>query len=318
MGDAPELRWRRPPPLAAGGVIGVCAPSGPVNAERLEAGLAWLRAAGFRPRLAPHLYARAAYLAGTDAERAADLRALLADPGVDAVVCARGGYGAMRLLPELDLGVARAAPKPLVGFSDITALHLAWAAAGLVSFHGPVLEDSASPDGAFNRQALVAALEGTAWPGQLPTPPDIPAPCTLHDGVVRGRLVGGNLSLIVALLGTPYALNTRGAVLLLEDVHEPPYRLDRYLTQLWLAGKLQAAAGFVIGELVGCEAEGDGPDALTVLADRLTPLGKPCAAGFCLGHGRYRLTVPLGVAVELDAGRPALTILESGLASPVP
>lgn len=313
--DAAEAGPVLPRPLPLGGVVGVCAPAGPVNARRLAAGLEGLRRAGLRPVLAPHLLHRQGHLGGDDRARAADLNALLADPAVDAVLCARGGYGAMRILPLLDLAAAASRPKPFVGYSDVTVLHLAFAAAGLVSFHGPVVEEGDQPAAETNRAALLRALTDGTPLGRLVPPPGAPRPRTLVPGRARGRLVGGNLSLLAATLGTAWEVDTRGALLLLEDVREEPYRVDRYLTQLWLAGKLQAAVGFVLGEFVDCApSDGDGPGVADVLAERLVPLGKPAAADFCLGHGPVNLTVPLGVPAELDADEPALCFPEPALA----
>jgi len=181
---------------------------------------------------------------------------------------------------------------------------------GLITFHGPMAEEEPGAEAEYNRAGMLRAVSERGALGTLPVPPGQPAPRTLCPGRARGRLLGGNLSLLAASLGTPWALDAAGALLLLEDAHEPPYRLDRYLTQLLLAGTLQAASGFVVGEFVDCKATAGGPTAEEVVAERLRSLGKPAAYGFCLGHGRYRLTVPLGALAELDADRAVLTILE--------
>jgi muramoyltetrapeptide carboxypeptidase len=309
--DPAARPWLKPRVLGPGAVLGVVAPAGPVQASRLAAGLRALRAAGFEVVLAPGLLERRGYLAGEDGLRAEGLVALLSDPGVDAVLCARGGYGAMRLLPSCTPELLRRHPKALVGFSDITALHLAWARAGVVSFHGPVVECDPQGMPPPNLAGLVRALTDPAPLGPLPSPPGAPRPRALHPGRARGRLVGGNLSLLCATLGTPWEVQTAGRLLLLEDVGEPAYRLDRYLTQLWLAGKLQAASGFVLGELQGCGR--DEEEALAVFAERLTPLGRPILANLPLGHGSVRLTLPLGVQAEVDADRGHLVLLEAGV-----
>jgi muramoyltetrapeptide carboxypeptidase len=309
--------WVRPPALGPGAVVGVAAPSGPVDAVRLCNGLRVLREEGLELALAPGLLERDGFLAGGDAVRLEGLRGLLADPGVDAVCCARGGYGAMRLLPQLDLAALRTRPKAVVGFSDVTALHLALGAAGLVSFHGPVLETGTGPEAGASLRAMVAALRGCTAGTLLAADPPGPPPQALHPGRARGRLVGGNLSLLAATLGTPWEVETAGRILLLEDVGEPPYRLDRYLAQLELGGKLQAAAGFLVGEMVGCDPDRPGgPGALDVVASHLLPLGRPCLAGLPLGHGRRRATVPLGALVELDAGAGCLTLAEAATDPP--
>ena len=303
MSSAPRP-WIRPPALPPGGRVGVAAPSGPVDAVRLCNGLGVLREEGLEVVLAPGLLERSGFLAGEDAVRLAGLQGLLDDPGIDAVLCARGGYGAMRLLPGLELGGLRGRPKALVGFSDVTALHLALSAAGLVSFHGPLVECGEGPEASADLRAMVGLLRGAAagTPLAAAAPPGV-----LHPGHARGRLVGGNLSLLASTVGTPWEVRTDGAIMLLEDVGEPPYRLDRYLTQLALAGRLRSAAGFLIGELVDC---GGGPEALDVVASHLVPLGRPCLAGLPLGHGSRRATVPLGAVVELDADAGTVTLGE--------
>lgn len=298
---------RLPVAVPAGGVVGVCAPAGRVRPDRFAAGLAALRGAGFHLVVGRHVFAthpRLPYLAGDDDERLADLQALLDDPGVDAVVAARGGYGVTRLLARLDLSALRRHPKPVVGFSDLTALHLALARAHLVSFHGPMIEaDPAVGPADADVERLIRALTD---PRPLPA---IEGGQTLIPGVASGRLVGGNLSLIAATLGTPWEVRTVGAVVLLEDVDEPAYRLDRLLTQLLAAGKLQAAAAVAAGEFAGCEA------AEVVLRDRLAGIGVPCVFGLPFGHGRARPVLPLGVEARLDAGAGRLEPIAPALAA---
>jgi len=305
--------WGKPPPLAAGAVVGVTAPSGPVQPERLAAGLAVLREAGLEVALAPGLLDRRHFLAGEDRSRVRDLNAMLADPGIAAVLCARGGYGAMRILPACDLAPLRRRPKAVVGFSDVTALHLAFATAALVSFHGPMVECPPGGPPEPNLAGLLRALTHRGPLGPLPLPAAGPRPVTLCPGRAAGPIVGGNLTLVTATLGTPWELDTSEGLLLLEDTGEAPYRLDRHLTQLWLAGKLQAAAGFLIGELVDCAGPAGGPTALEVFAERLLPLGRPVLAGLPFGHGALRLTVPLGVLAEMDAGAGLVRILEAAV-----
>ncbi len=310
MSAAPRIR---PPAVPAGGVLGVCAPSGPVNPERLASGLAALTRLGFDVRLAPGILERRGYLAGDDHTRARDLLGFLEDPAVHAILCARGGYGAMRLLPELGDAAWAKRAKPLVGFSDITALHQLLARDGVVSFHGMLVE---SPDGGppeANLRSLVAALTTAAPLGQLAWPKEGPEPVCLHPGRAEGPLVGGNVSLLVATLGTPWALSAARCLLLLEDVGERPYNLDRYLTQLLIGGHLDEVAGFIVGELVDCGGPAGEPTALEVVAERLAPLGKPCLANLPLGHGPHKLTVPLGVRAALDADAGGLTFLEPAL-----
>jgi muramoyltetrapeptide carboxypeptidase len=313
-------RVLRPPALRPGATVGVCAPSGWTRPERLAVGIARLQDAGLRVVVGRSTFARDGYLAGEDAARAADLNALIADDDVAAILCARGGYGASRLLPLLDLSPLARRPKPVVGFSDITALHLAWARAGVVSLDGPVME--AGPDdevAAANLTALIARLADPGPWGPVAQPPGAPALRTLVPGRARGVLRGGNLSLLAATCGTPWQLDAAGAILVLEDVDEAPYRIDRMLTQLQQAGALAGVAGVVVGELVGCEPDGGsgaaGPTAAAVFARHFAALAIPCFAGLACGHGRHRLTLPFGVAAEIDADACTLAVTEPVWAS---
>ncbi len=324
---SPAARRVKPKALRPGDCVGVAAPAGPVHPAALARGVRWLESCGFRVRVAPHVYRQRGYLAGEDRERADDLNQLFADPEVAGILCARGGYGCMRLLPHLDWALIRSRPKFFAGFSDITALHLALGReADLVTFHGPILESPAGGPLPYNAQGLYRAMTETGPLGPLPAPPtDGGDACPLPPGVLvpgraEGPLIGGNLTLLCALEGTPWAVHTEGCILLLEDVDERPYRIDRLLTQLLLSGKLQAAAGFVFGHSPTCEADPEGRRrSLTlreILEDLLVPLGKPLVYGLPLGHGVYRATVPLGVRARLVAGRrPRLVILEPALAS---
>jgi len=292
--------------------LGVMAPASPVNSERLQKGVDVLRALGYEVVVAEQAWRRQGLFAGSDAERAAAARALLTDPSIDGVVFARGGYGSMRLLPLLQdvWPLLRDRPKALVGFSDVTALHLACNHHGLVSLHGPLVETLApEPDGTGRTAScayLAAMLRGGL--GMVRAEDAGTSARAVVSGRARGRLIGGNLSLLAATVGTPWEVQTEGAILLVEDVGEPSYRLDRYLAQLSLAGKLQAVAGVVVGELVGCGG-GEGSQAEEVLAAWLQPLGVPVAMGWPVGHGREILTLPLGRVVELDADQGTLRLL---------
>ncbi|KUN39914.1 S66 peptidase family protein [Streptomyces longwoodensis] len=309
----PQAPLRRPPRLAPGARVAVVAPSGPVPEERLEAGLDVLRGWDLDPVAAPHVldrHPRFPYLAGTDADRAADLQRAWCDPSVAAVICARGGYGAQRVVDLLDWEAMRAAgPKVLVGFSDVTALHEAFAARlGLVTLHGPMaagvdfLKNARAQD--HLRATLFApetarVIAGTSGGGAL-----VP-------GRARGVLLGGCLSLLSADLGTPYARpSARGGLLCLEDVGEQPYRLDRSLTQLLRAGWLDGVRGVLLGSWEEC---GPYERVRDVLADRLGGLGVPVAEEFGFGHGAGALTVPFGVGAELDADAGTLTLDEPAL-----
>jgi muramoyltetrapeptide carboxypeptidase len=299
--------FRRPPALSAGDRVAVIAPASAFDRESFEAGLAVI-AARYEARLEPSIFERHRYLAGEDARRLHELKAALADPAVKAVFCARGGYGAMRLLGEL-----RALPefpaKQLVGFSDITALHLWLQSLGSTSIHGPVLTQLGHLPEA-TRTHLFALLESTSPAAALL------GSHTLVPGVAEGPLLGGCLSVLTRLLGTPCLPALDGAILLLEDRGERPYRLDRMWTHLALAGVFTRVRGIVLGDFSGCEEPGAPYTSADVLRDLAAATGVPCAAGFPVGHGDANEPVPLGVRVRLDAGARSLTFLEAAASAP--
>ncbi len=309
----------KPPRLRTGQTIGLISPSGPVlgggtTPETVEAARARLAAAGFSTAVARHALDAHGYLAGTDADRAADLQAMFRDPDVHGVLCVRGGYGAMRLLDDLDYDLIRRHPKVFIGYSDITALHLAFQRrVGLVTFHGPMAHALAQAD----PHDLTQLLHATTRPeplGPLANPAGGPIIETLVPGIAEGVLVGGNIALLTALFGTPYQPRLEGAVVFLEDIVDHAYRLDRKLVQLRLAGALHETAGIVIGE---CRLRADPSEpTLTVreiLQDLIVPLGKPAIYGLACGHGTHHLTLPLGVRARLDATRGVLSIEEAAV-----
>ena len=309
----------KPPRLQAGQTIGLISPSGPVEGsgaapEIVETARARLAERGFQTVVARHAFDAHGYLAGTDPDRAADLHAMFRDPQVHAVLCIRGGYGAMRLLESLDYDLIGCHPKVFIGYSDITALHLAFhRRIGLVTFHGPMAGALAQADPHDLTQLLRAVTRPEA-PGPLANPAGGPMIETLVPGVVEGVLVGGNLALVTSLLGTPYQPTFEGALLFLEDIVDHSYRLDRKLLQLRLAGALNEAAGIVIGE---CRVRTEPSEpALTVreiLHDLIAPLGKPAIYGLACGHGAYHLTLPVGVRARLDATQGVLSIEEAAV-----
>ncbi|MBN0044498.1 LD-carboxypeptidase [Streptomyces actuosus] len=296
----------RPARLAPGARVAVVAPSGPVPEERLEAGLDVLRGWDLDPVVAPHVLDRHDafdYLAGTDADRAADLESAWCDPAVDAVLCARGGYGVQRMIDLLDWEAMRAAgPKVFVGFSDITSLHEAFATRlGLATLHGPMAAGVDFLKNARAQDHLKATLFAPETVRTIAS-----RGRALTGGRARGVLLGGCLALLAAELGTPYArLSAAGGLLCLEDVGEETYRLDRYLTQLLRAGWLDGVRGVLLGSWERCEPH-DRVRAL--LADRLGGLGVPVAEEFGFGHCEGALTIPFGVAAELDADAGTVTL----------
>jgi len=297
---SPE-RMFRPPPLHPGDAIAVVAPSSPFDRERFDRGLARL-ARRYTPVLDPHLHDAERYLAGPDAVRAGSLRRALTDPGVSAVFCARGGSGAGRLLPVLDL---HAAPLRLfVGFSDVTVVHAALQTLGRSSIHAPVVTQLADqPEPVLDR--LFQLLEGG-----LPGPLSGATP--LFPGIAEGPLLGGNLAVFATLLGTPWLPDTRGAVLLLEDANEEPYRIDRLWTHLRNAGVFAGLAGIALGDFTRCERPGADFTSRDVLRTLAEETRVPCAAGFPVGHGEVNMPLSLGTRVRLDAGAGTLTPLEAG------
>jgi muramoyltetrapeptide carboxypeptidase len=297
----PESPCRPYPAVRPGDRVAVVAPSGPFERAAFDAGLASI-SSRYHVEFDPGILARRRYLAGDDARRLTELAAALADPQIKAVFCARGGYGAMRLLRELE--GAPITPKAVVGFSDIVALHAALGRAGHITVHGPVLTQlGALP--AATHERLFALLES-------PRPAEpLHGGMTFVGGIAEGPLVGGNLVTLTALLGTPYAPCFDGAVLLLEEIGERPYRLDRMWTHLALAGVFRRIRGIVLGSFTGCEERDADFTSTDVLRDLASATGLPCAAGFPIGHGELNEPVPLGVRVRLDASERSLRFLGS-------
>jgi muramoyltetrapeptide carboxypeptidase len=319
----------KPTAIKRGDTIGVVAPAGPVDRERLERALGRLQKRGFRVKTYADIYRRANYLAGDDATRASELNAAFADPETSAVWCARGGYGVVRILDRIDFDAIRRNPKVLVGFSDITLLHTAiHQRTGLVTFHGPNLQDgfgkpddmpapteralwqalSASGSGAPSGSAL---LKDEGYRFDLTDIEDL-ALNPIAGGVATGRLTGGNLAVLAGIMGTPFEIETAGRILFLEDVSERAYRIDRYLKQFKLAGKLSAVAGVLLGDFSYDEGDkaDEQKDILLVFEEYLGTLGVPVLAGFPAGHERFNLALPMGAQVRLDADQRSVTVCE--------
>jgi muramoyltetrapeptide carboxypeptidase len=278
------------------------APSSPFGREDFVSGVTRLRER-YRVTYDEGLFETDGFLAGDDARRLAELTDALDDESVDAIVAARGGYGATRLLPRLDLERVSAANKLLVGFSDITALHAAWARAGLRSIHGPMVAALGRAEPAWVER-WIAAVEGA--PFAVASGLETIAP----GGMVEGPLVGGNLAVLAALVGTPYAPPLDGAILFLEDVGEAPYRVDRMLTTLRHAGWMERVGGVALGLFTDCHPRADGRTVTDVLRDRLSDLAVPVLAGLGAGHEPDNQEIPLGATARLDPGRGTLTFVE--------
>lgn len=313
----------KPSALKPGDTIGIVAPaSHSALPSALSNGRRSLESLGFRTVTATHLADRHGFLAGQDDDRLADLEAMFADPDIQGIVCLRGGYGSMRMLPRMDFENIRAHPKVFVGYSDITALHGAiHRKTGLVTFWGPMVASDMSPDfHPFNRDAFTKAVTGTAAIGTIAHPDGLPPAQVIRGGAAVGPLIGGTLSLLAAAVGTPYEFEYDGAILFFEDVGEEPHRIDRMLTQLLQAGRLERVSGIVIGECAGCGSAPNNPSfpygnfsIEEVFADRLQPLGIPVVYGLAIGHGTCKATLPLGVRATLDGDAGRLTVEESGV-----
>lgn len=306
-----------PPRLAAGDVVGLIDPASatwePIDIDIVEDTLSAL---GLVARRGAHLLDRRGSLAGTDADRARDVMTMFTDPSVKAVLPVRGGWGCARLLPHLDFEAIARQPKVLLGYSDLTALVLPiHARTGLVTFHGPngASEWNATSADYFTRVLLRGEAVMFTNPrdkGETLAQTEYRTR-TIVPGVARGRLIGGNLSVLTALLGTPYLPDFAGAILFLEDVNEAPYRIDRMLTQLALAGVLRAVRGVVWGTCHECEPDA-GFGSLTIpdlLDDHVRPLGVPAWRGALIGHIDRQFTLPIGAEVEIDATAGSIRML---------
>jgi muramoyltetrapeptide carboxypeptidase len=312
----------RPGRLRPGDVVGLCCPAAPAyHRETVQITIESMQALGLSVKLSPHFYDRYGYLAGRDAERAADLHALFADPTVSAIMAMHGGYGCARLLPLLDYDLIRQNPKILIGYSDITALlNGIHAQTGLVTMHGP---EGAATWNAFTvdhlRQLLMLAETPTLQNPALITnglTQTVDRITTIRPGRARGQLMGGNLTVLCHLVGSPYVPDPTGRILFLEDTHEDIYSIDRMLTHLRLAGILGKAAGIVFGKFTDSRANTGGYGSLTlddVFSDIIAPLGMPAFAGSMIGHITDKFTVPLGINAEIDAAAGTIKLLEPGV-----
>jgi len=265
-----------------------------------------MRARGYGLKVFPGVYEKDGYLAGSDDVRLRDLHAAFADPEVDAIICLRGGYGTPRLLDRIDYDLLSRHAKPFIGYSDITALHLAISRyAGFVTFHGPLLNaDLLGDKEPPTVTSFFAMLRGQMKSGSVLSHPAAYPLSTVEPGIAHGRLLGGNLAMIAATLGTPYEIDVEGVILFIEDINEPLYRIDRLLTQMRLAGKLARLRGVLVGDIAGVEV-----DALNrLLKQTFEPLRIPVLSGWRSGHCDPNLTLPLGALVRLDAGKQELLL----------
>ena len=323
MAENPEIykpRLIKPRRLREGATIALIAPSSPPSEEKLAKGISNLTQLGYKIVEGKSLRTHHGYLAGTDTERLSDLHWAFQNPEIEAVWCIRGGYGAARLLPDIDYELIRRNPKPLIGYSDVTALHIAiHQRTGLVTFHGPVAASDYPEDTLLHFQSILTKPVSPyeiAPPAQETTsePPEYQA-FVISPGQASGALTGGNLALLSALAGTAFAPVFKKKIVFIEDVGEQPYRLDRMLTQLLQATDLAQAAGIALGVFNDCQPKPDSPSFSLpdALRDRLGGLGVPVVYGIPFGHVTHQATFPYGIEAKLDADNRLLTILDTAV-----
>jgi muramoyltetrapeptide carboxypeptidase len=301
--------------LTAGSRVGLVLPaSNAFEQASIELAREQLEAIGFEVVYGRHVFDKHGYFAGTDQARADDINAMFADESIDGIFCYTGGWGSPRLLPLLDFENIRRNPKVFIGYSDITGLlNPITQRTGLVTFHGPVAASNIQP---YTLQHLRRAVMSTEPIGVLRNPEKREDELanrrwritTIRGGRATGRIVGGNLTLLTATMGTPYEIETVGSLLFLEDVREAPYRVDRMLTQLALGGKLEGVHGVVFGRCTDCSPSGPSFSIEEILRDRFEPLGVPVISNFAFGHIDHKITLPIGLEATLDADAGTVTI----------
>ncbi len=297
--------------LVRGDRVGLIAPASPPSGDDVDRAVANVESVGLVPVLGEYVRAQNGYLAGSDTERASDFNRMARNPDIRAIVAIRGGYGTMRILPMLDYAAIARDPKVVMGYSDLTAVLAAVTLrSNVITFHGP-LGAHGSSWGGQARAYVERLLFSPDAPGALP----ILGARPIVPGRARGRLTGGNLSLIAATLGTPYALPPAGALFFFEETEEAPYRIDRMLTQLALAGYLRATRGILAGRCTKCVGDDPSPTSDDVIAERLRSAGRPAIAGAPIGHIPTQWVLPIGALAELDVGAATLTLPEPAVTS---
>ncbi len=304
----------KPKALKTGDTIGIVATSSPASQEKVMMAKEKIQGLGFKVKLYDSCFSNHGYLAGKDQVRADDLNKVFKDPEVDGIICLRGGYGATKILDKVDFNLIKENPKVFVGYSDITALHLGMnQISNLVTFHGPMAASDLSGEiDEFSLQELLRSITSTEPMGEILNPKGVKIDCLL-EGKAEGVLVGGNLALVAATLGTPYEINTKGKILFLEDIGEEPYRIDRMLTQLALAGKFHDAIGVILGDWNDCEPKkhNESLSLMEVFQEIIVPFNKPTIYNLKAGHCTPKVTLPFGVRASLDATNKKLVIEES-------
>lgn len=294
------MNYVKPLPLERGDTIGIVSPSSPVEKNVLTQGIRYLEEKGFKIQFGKHVYDADRFLAGTDQDRAKDLMDFYRDPTIKAIFASRGGQGSQRLLPYLDIDVIRQHPKALVGFSDTTALQLGiLSLTGIISYTGYTLTVE-----------LSELLDGSLSSCLMGRPYTIEGGTVVHAGSAKGPLIGGNLTLLTALLGTPFQPDFKGAILLIEEVGIEPYHVDCMLSHLDLAGVFRQVAGIVVGQFEECVSKNKNDGTVTdVIQDWVSGLSVPCLIDFPHGHGKMKSALPIGGMVVLNANEKVLNIL---------
>lgn len=300
--------------LKKGDTIGLVAPGSAASLVDIKKGSEILKSLGFNIVYGESLEKKRGYLSGTDEIRARDINNMFADKSIDGIICVRGGNGTGRLLDILDYELIRNNPKVFVGYSDITALHIAFSQISeLVTFHGPmVASDIANCDNEYTIKSLIDTITTNKSMSVLFNPPNYEIKKVV-GGMAQGKIVGGNLAVLTSTMGTPYEIDTKGKILFIEDIDEEVYRIDRMLNQLRLSGKLSQCSGIIVGEFLELNRVEDTLTLEEVIEDIITPLKIPTVSGLRCGHGPYKTTIPIGTEVSLDADNCIITVLENSL-----
>lgn len=300
--------------LKLGDTIGVIAPASPTTKENVDMVYNRLTKMGFKVKMGKSPKLRYGYLSGSDEIRSNDINEMFEDNEVDGIICIRGGYGTPRLLELIDYDIIRNNPKVFIGYSDITALHIAFTQiSGLVTYHGPMAASDIIGDfDGFSKDSLLKIIMGKDWDGKIINPEGEEI-TTINGGIAEGTIIGGNLSLICNTMGTPYEIDVKGKILFIEEIGEEPYKIDRMLNQLKLSGKLEEANAIILGDFNNCE-KGKHDESLSlaqIFEDHIKPAGKPTIYNLQGGHCNPMVTLPFGVKARLDADKKELIILEN-------
>lgn len=306
----------KPKGLVLGDTVGIIAPASPDTRENVEKSNKKLTQMGFKVKMGKSCYEKYGYLSGPDILRADDINSMFRDTEIDGIICLRGGYGTLRILDLLDYQVIRNNPKVFVGYSDITALHIGInQISNVVTFHGPMVSsDMVECFDSFSKESLYNFILKDRFDTGIIKNPIGEGIETINGGIVEGPIIGGNLSLIVSTLGTPYEIDLKGKILFLEEIGEEPYRIDRMFNQLRLSGKLEEAKGIILGDFKNCSSDDSRKDnSLTleqIIEDIIKPVGIPSISNLKAGHCKPMVTLPFGVQARLDGNNGELTIIE--------